>query len=164
MSTTTSVGASSAPSTSSIRLTACSPPLQKRSSSPPRYGSRLSTKWKASSRARSSQNRSTRVSVTVQTLRVPGGLGRPGPRPAQVADRLPQQRTFGPPGQGGGYYHVRRQLDDSPRRRGRAAVAKCQALRHDRCGGHGCGRDCPSHVRSEEHTSELQSLAYLVCR
>src|SRR2546423_12826934 len=27
-----------------------------------------------------------------------------------------------------------------------------------------CARRLPRHVRSEEHTSELQSLAYLVCR
>src|ERR1041384_8847790 len=31
---------------------------------------------------------------------------------------------------------------------------------------HGCDVRCQSHecIRSEEHTSELQSLAYLVCR
>src|SRR2546425_9396532 len=29
---------------------------------------------------------------------------------------------------------------------------------------HPAGRDFPSSTRSEEHTSELQSLAYLVCR
>src|SRR2546425_5022444 len=31
-------------------------------------------------------------------------------------------------------------------------------------GAHGGGEDARPHKRSEEHTSELQSLAYLVCR
>src|SRR3712207_7463916 len=30
--------------------------------------------------------------------------------------------------------------------------------------GHGAGLDEPAHRRSEEHTSELQSRQYLVCR
>src|SRR3989441_5806804 len=41
-------------------------------------------------------------------------------------------------------------------RRERAAPAS------DPCDGVACGRKCGA--RSEEHTSELQSLAYLVCR
>src|SRR5437763_2852863 len=44
-----------------------------------------------------------------------------------------------------------------------------QGTRRRRCGGHGaragrCGRGRVPSVRSEEHTSELQSPMYLVCR
>src|SRR5687767_15770503 len=41
-------------------------------------------------------------------------------------------------------------------RRRRARVARCQPVRQP--------RDARRSGRSEEHTSELQSLAYLVCR
>src|SRR5229473_7433222 len=48
-------------------------------------------------------------------------------------------------------------------RRGRGATAPCQA-RHRPDRARHSPRPCCRAARSEEHTSELQSLAYLVCR
>src|SRR5205823_12012484 len=74
------------------------------------------------------------------------------------------------------------ELDDgAPRSAARVDVAQARAgvrvggidLQHLLEAGHGVavlaqllhpqGRDAPVEARSEEHTSELQSLAYLVC-
>src|SRR2546425_8525523 len=55
--------------------------------------------------------------------------------------------------------------DDAPRRAERAprprSLRPRLRARARTCHPRGLGRDAP---RSEEHTSELQSLAYLVCR
>src|SRR2546423_6027347 len=50
---------------------------------------------------------------------------------------------------------------DPLHRRGRGARLLCDAVRG---GGIARRRAASARVRSEEHTSELQSLAYLVCR
>src|SRR2546425_1186625 len=51
----------------------------------------------------------------------------------------------------------------SPARRGRLAV-RAQVGRLSHAGVSRRRRDLAAEPRSEEHTSELQSLAYLVCR
>src|SRR2546425_6217953 len=61
---------------------------------------------------------------------------------------------------------------DVPSRLGRARVSadvrsRLRRARHSRHGAHGAGLRAlrgSAAARSEEHTSELQSLAYLVCR
>ena len=47
---------------------------------------------------------------------------------------------------------------------GGAEVARLRDPVHDRSGGSICGHEPPDRSRSEEHTSELQSPMYLVCR
>src|SRR3712207_7564808 len=54
--------------------------------------------------------------------------------------------------------HVERGL------RGRAAIAGVATLAVARDAGHGLRSEVESADRSEEHTSELQSRQYLVCR
>src|SRR3712207_7561012 len=56
-------------------------------------------------------------------------------------------------------------------RSGRSALRATRASRQDRFSAHAGARECrgrdlyaPGRVRSEEHTSELQSRQYLVCR
>src|SRR2546425_4579276 len=49
------------------------------------------------------------------------------------------------------------------RRRG-DGVIRCRSGRRDPTGGRHHLLECFQNIRSEEHTSELQSLAYLVCR
>src|SRR2546423_12736200 len=51
----------------------------------------------------------------------------------------------------------------STRAAGVCAESLCQSARR-RAGGTRRRGSCPRACRSEEHTSELQSLAYLVCR
>src|SRR5437762_9611318 len=61
-------------------------------------------------------------------------------------------------------------LTRDPRRaqRGTARVAEagvlCVLVPAARAGNHGCSLNGPCGTRSEEHTSELQSPMYLVCR
>src|SRR2546425_10935989 len=43
-------------------------------------------------------------------------------------------------------------------------VARVEPIVLERAGEVGVAGTRPGHLRSEEHTSELQSLAYLVCR
>src|SRR3712207_6893228 len=50
------------------------------------------------------------------------------------------------------------------RRRGRAVPVDGERRRGEHDGRGGERRDDPEHLRSEEHTSELQSRQYLVCR
>src|SRR5687767_15460156 len=42
--------------------------------------------------------------------------------------------------------------------------SRCGSHRSSRCCATRASRSCTPRSRSEEHTSELQSLAYLVCR
>src|SRR3712207_8553186 len=59
--------------------------------------------------------------------------------------------------------HISRTVSHSPRVEGRRASSSRGAS----AGQAGCvrgNRNSPSSVRSEEHTSELQSRQYLVCR
>src|SRR5690606_40664182 len=61
--------------------------------------------------------------------------------------------------------HVGAAHDHRPRRaqpgdHGRVRRGRRRVLQRDRA----CGRHLPRHVRSEEHTSELQSRENLVCR
>src|SRR5687767_15475278 len=53
--------------------------------------------------------------------------------------------------------------DPGRRRRGRLSQGRIELRRARTCATRRCDRTCRS-ARSEEHTSELQSLAYLVCR
>src|SRR5215203_5708169 len=64
-----------------------------------------------------------------------------------------QPRTAGR----GGRRWLRRRVGGRLRRR------DCRRS-HARSASHGAARAAPSHRRSEEHTSELQSRQYLVCR
>src|SRR3712207_6922155 len=50
----------------------------------------------------------------------------------------------------------------SPSTTSSSASRRCWATRRNTRGGRSCGRD--GRGRSEEHTSELQSRQYLVCR
>src|SRR3989441_2904576 len=73
---------------------------------------------------------------------------------------------------------TRRAASDPPPAAGASALARAPARPSDvtaarvghigdrfaRCDGWVRRRACAQHERSEEHTSELQSLAYLVCR
>src|SRR3712207_7999332 len=52
----------------------------------------------------------------------------------------------------------------SSRRTPFVIIRACRALRHSRHSAGHPGRALPVEVRSEEHTSELQSRQYLVCR
>src|SRR5205823_13730826 len=49
-------------------------------------------------------------------------------------------------------------------RRGRRCRTQIRGARGPACLGRDIRRPCLESERSEEHTSELQSLAYLVCR
>src|SRR2546425_9710451 len=61
--------------------------------------------------------------------------------------------------------HPRRVVPLPPGPLGRAADAGVRAEVHDSAAAAGAARHPgPARRRSEEHTSELQSLAYLVCR
>src|SRR3989441_7161384 len=94
-------------------------------------------------RARAAGRRSAVLRLSLPAIRRPVGVG---PRPARVGDAAPRTRPRARPGAnpGGSAGQVHR--------------SDCLHRRHSRLlrGGRG--------DRSEEHTSELQSLAYLVCR
>src|SRR5205823_9301183 len=66
------------------------------------------------------------------------------------------------------YTWRRRQTATSPRGRSRAARVSGSPVRRSHCGARASPRSLTLCTvctkRSEEHTSELQSLAYLVCR
>src|SRR2546425_3616050 len=61
---------------------------------------------------------------------------------------------------------TRKTFRDHTASRKPTAIHPCQRrlARHSLRPGDICNRSTPPFARSEEHTSELQSLAYLVCR
>ena len=56
------------------------------------------------------------------------------------------------------------EIDKAPEEKERGITIATAHIEYETVNRHYAHVDCPGHARSEEHTSELQSLVNLVCR